>query len=103
MDIDQRIVQGINKTKNIHHIVINKRQFKKLRQETLTAIKISKIQYTLKNDIEDLKVYVYNPDCFAYKDSECLALKELDCEHCKFYRNDIKMIDIEEDIINYER
>lgn len=101
MEIDQRIIQAINKTTNIHHMEINKKEFKKLKKETLDAIRISKIQYTLKSDIEDFKICTYKSDCFAYKDNKCLALKELDCKKCKFYRNDIKIENIEDDIINY--
>jgi hypothetical protein len=25
-------------------------------------------------------------DCFAYKDNECLALKNLSCDGCRFYK-----------------
>lgn len=42
-------------------------------------------------------------DCFAYKDKKCCALNELYCkkEDCNFYRNDIKMSDIERSIRKY--
>lgn len=44
-------------------------------------------------------------DCFAYKErnrhSGCKALKEINCENCKFYRNDINEADIERDIREY--
>lgn len=46
-------------------------------------------------------------DCFAYKErnrhSGCKALKEIKCENCKFYRNDINEAEIERDIREYAR
>lgn len=46
-------------------------------------------------------------DCFAYKErnrhSGCKALKEINCENCKFYRNDINEADIERDIREYAK
>lgn len=46
-----------------------------------------------------------NKDCFAYKErsghSGCKALNKIDCENCKFYRNDINEAEIEHDIRNY--
>ncbi len=44
-------------------------------------------------------------DCFAYKEKNghvgCTVSKQLKCENCKFYRNDINRAEIEQDIINY--
>lgn len=44
-------------------------------------------------------------DCFAYREkgkyTGCKALKKLNCETCKFYRNDINSAEIEQDIVNY--
>lgn len=46
-----------------------------------------------------------NVDCFAYREkgkySGCKALKQINCKHCKFYRNDINSAEIEQDITNY--
>ena len=44
-------------------------------------------------------------DCFAYKDKKCYALNELYCkkDKCRFYRNDIKMSDIESSIRKYNK
>ena len=44
-------------------------------------------------------------DCFAYKDKKCCALNELYCkkESCNFYRNDIKMSDIESSVRRYNK
>lgn len=46
-----------------------------------------------------------NVDCFAFREkgkySSCKALKQLCCKGCKFYRNDINVAEIEQDIINY--
>lgn len=40
--------------------------------------------------------------CFAINiNGECTALKEKRCEKCKFYRTDISMYEIEEDIRRY--
>ena len=48
-----------------------------------------------------------NKDCFAYKErnrhSGCKALKEIDCENCKFYKNDINEAEIERDVSNYAK
>ena len=42
-------------------------------------------------------------DCFAYKDKKCSALNDLCCKNreCRFYRNDIKVSDIESSIRKY--
>lgn len=44
-------------------------------------------------------------DCFSYKERSghggCRALKQIDCENCKFYRNDINEAEIERDVSNY--
>lgn len=45
-------------------------------------------------------------DCFAYKEknghSGCKALNEINCNNCRFYRNDIKESEIERAIRNYK-
>lgn len=47
----------------------------------------------------------FNKDCFAYKEKGghmgCKALKEMNCKHCKFYRNDITETEIEQDVRHY--
>lgn len=40
-------------------------------------------------------------DCFAKDEHRCIALKELQCINCRFYRNDLNLNLIEEDIKIY--
>lgn len=44
-------------------------------------------------------------DCFAYKQKNghvgCKALNKIDCQNCKFYRNNISDTDIERDVRHY--
>lgn len=40
-------------------------------------------------------------DCFANNGKFCIALNEKKCYECKFYRNDLKIEDIEKDIKTY--
>lgn len=101
MSLEKRIIQAINMLNNIHHIDINKRQYKKINPSTLNAIKQKNIKINLRNNIERYKIYIHRKDCFAYKNENCTALKNIDCNFCKFYRNDITLKQIEEDIEKY--
>ena len=42
-------------------------------------------------------------DCFAYKENQCNILDKLECDNCKFYKNNLKQSDIERSIKTYTK
>lgn len=101
MSLEKRIIQIAEMISNVHHIDINVKEYKKLKQETLNILNLKNIKIYSKNNIKGFKFYIYKPDCFAYKNENCTALKNIDCNFCKFYKNDITLKQIEKDIEKY--
>ena len=103
MSLDRRITSAITYCSNtgLFSIEINPDEYAKLRRETIEMLIANNIKIQTNKDIKTMKLNTHKNDCFAYRYEKCLALKNIDCINCKFYRNDIKMQDIENDIIAY--
>lgn len=103
----------INKIKNriktrqmIEGGVIEEIQITKKEAEKLGEIKrINNVRLIIVDKLKDLT----KTDCYAYINRNghrsCYCLESLYCtnEKCNFYRNDINILDIEEEIKQYEK
>ena len=105
MTISNRIRQVVDLNKNITMIETNPVTYRKIKLETLDYIERQGITVEVRNGAKELTFYTYKKDCFYYKEKECIALTEINCENCKFYKHkdDINWWKIEKDIKNYAR
>lgn len=102
MEINKRILSILNYASKPMHIEMNKASYNKLTIDTLNLLKEKDIKIFINNDIKSMKVSKYKLDCFAYKNEICRALATpIDCDNCKFYRNDITWNKIQKDITSY--
>lgn len=42
-------------------------------------------------------------DCFANREGSCNALNEKNCDNCRFYRNDLNQVNIEQEVKKYKK
>lgn len=101
MEINKRILSVLNYLTGPIQIEMNKASFNRLKIDTLKMLEKREIKIIINNNIMSMRIIKNKLDCFAYKNKNCRALTTIDCEHCKFYRNDITWEQIEKDIIFY--
>lgn len=101
MVLDSRLKYSLNLMNNITKIYINTDKYKQIKEDTLDLIKSRNIKIYTTNKVKDYKVVIEQNDCFAYKNGKCLALVEMECKGCKFYKNNITQDKIEETIKKY--
>ena len=101
MTISERIMQVTNLNKNITMIEVNPTSFRKIKQDTLDYLKQKGIKVEIEEGANDLSFYTYKPDCFAYKNKQCMALTEINCANCSFYKNNITMAKLRQEIKEY--
>lgn len=103
MSLDKSIINALQLSDNIYRIDITVNNYKKLKESTIQYLKDRNIKVVTSNRTDRYKIYIYKKDCFAFNDEKCEALTEINCTFCKFYRNDITLKQIEDDIIAYSR
>ena len=105
MTIDKRILQVIDLNKNITMIETNPISYRKIELETLDYLKEKGITVEVRNGANELTFYTYKSDCFAFNNKQCMALIEIDCTNCKFYKNkeDYNYLKTEFDIKKYAK
>ena len=105
MTIDKRILQVIDLNKNITMIETNPTSYRKIKIETLDYLREKGITVEVKNGAKELEFYTYKSDCFAYNNKQCMALIEIDCANCRFYKdkNDFNYLKTEFDIKKYAK
>ena len=101
MKYDNLIIKNIEKY-NYKSLLVNKDLI--LEKNTLEFLRKRNIKIFYCN-IDTYKLSFYNVDCFAFKirsgKFKCNALTEINCNNCKFYRNNTTKNKIESDVKKY--
>ena len=104
MNINKKILDNIEILKNTTFIEIAPKLYRDISDEVLEELDKRNIVVLINNKVKTLTFNAYKRDCFAYKkEGKCKALRQIDCVGCKFYRTDLKMEDIERDIVAYSQ
>lgn len=102
MDINEEIIKKISSTENAYNLLINENLT--LNDDTIKFLEEKNIKYK-RCKVFRLRIVNYKVDCFAFEirsgKFKCNALTEINCNNCKFYRNNTTKSKIESDVKKY--
>ena len=104
-DINKRILQAIETNKNIKLIEVSKIAVRDVRVEVLDKLEEKNIELLITDNLKPLQMYTHKTDCFAYRDKQCSALTDINCENCRFYKHksEVNSWEIENAIKKYSK